>query len=53
MYDAFDVGTIATAGGAFTPLEGLINEVCIFNEVVSAANLADIEHDIMWRNGLL
>tara|TARA_R110002050_G_scaffold19526_1_gene56135 strand:- start:474 stop:1199 length:726 start_codon:yes stop_codon:yes gene_type:complete len=51
--DAFDVGTIATAGGALTPLQGLINEVCIFNEVVSAANLADIEHDLMWRNGLL
>lgn len=51
--DAFDVGTIATAGGALTPLEGLINEVCIFNAVVSAADLADIEHDLMWRNGLL
>ena len=50
--DRLDILTIATSGGGLNPFDGYINEVVVFNSALTGADLANVEADIMDRNGL-
>ena len=46
------INTIATSGGGLNPFDGYINEVVVFDSALTGTDLANVEADIMDRNGL-
>lgn len=50
--ERLDILTIATSGGGLNPFDGYINEVVVFSSALTGTDLANVEADIMDRNGL-
>ena len=46
------VNTVGSCTGAFLPFDGTINEVAIYNTLLTSDEISDVQNNIMSRNGL-
>ena len=46
------VNTVGSCTGAFLPFDGTINELAIYNTLLTGDEISDVQNNIMSRNGL-